>query len=291
VTRTPVTVTEALDLLAADEYTANFELVDGALCTSGSDAVCALERAAVARPYRFEGPSDPADQMTAFGLRDPRSGTRGTHPDDSICGSARPPRVLVAAASRPVRVGSTVATSGGPPMRSLGYIVALAAIWVLLWGSASPANVLSGLAVGFALVLAIPDLRPRTKVRVGVRPLAISRLVGYVLVATIRANVELTKEVIARKSRVRTAVIGVPLPGCSDELLTLISNLLALSPGTMPLELRQQPTVLYIHALLFSDVEQVRRDVLHLTDLAVRAFGTNETIAEQRAYMQARKTP
>ncbi len=173
-------------------------------------------------------------------------------------------------------------------MRSLGYIVALATIWVLLWGSASPANVLSGLAVGFALVLLLPELRPRTKGRLRIRPLAISRLIGYVLVATIRANVELTKEVVARRSRVRAAVIGVPLPGCSDELLTLISNLLALSPGTMPLELRQSPTVLYIHALLFTDVERVRRDVLHLTDLVVRAFGTEETIAEQRAYMQAR---
>ena len=32
------------------------------------------------------------------------------------------------------------------PVRSWGYVVALAVIWVLLWGSASPANVLSGLA-------------------------------------------------------------------------------------------------------------------------------------------------
>ena len=31
-------------------------------------------------------------------------------------------------------------------MRSLAYVVGLTAIWVMLWGSASPANVLSGLA-------------------------------------------------------------------------------------------------------------------------------------------------
>ena len=29
-------------------------------------------------------------------------------------------------------------------------------IWVMLWGSASAANVISGLVVGFAIVLAVP---------------------------------------------------------------------------------------------------------------------------------------
>ena len=33
-------------------------------------------------------------------------------------------------------------------MRAVGIAVGLAVIWVLLWGSASPANVLGGLAIG-----------------------------------------------------------------------------------------------------------------------------------------------
>jgi multicomponent Na+:H+ antiporter subunit E len=175
-------------------------------------------------------------------------------------------------------------------MRSLGYVLALAVIWVLLWGSASPANVASGLAIAGVLVVLVPGLRRRSAGPVTFRPLAIARLVGYMLVVTVRSNVELTKEVLSRSSRIHTAVVGVPLPGCSDELLTLISNLLALSPGTMPLELRQDPIVLYVHILHLTDIEKVRRDILHLTDLTVRAFGSAETLADQEAYMQARET-
>ena len=74
----PVTVTEAVQILHADGYTADFQLVDGALCTSGGDPVCVVGEAVVERLYRFEGPSDPGDQMIVFGLRDPASGTRGT---------------------------------------------------------------------------------------------------------------------------------------------------------------------------------------------------------------------
>jgi multicomponent Na+:H+ antiporter subunit E len=170
----------------------------------------------------------------------------------------------------------------------MGYVIALDAIWVLLWGSASAANVLSGLAVGGALVLLVPGLRSRAGGRYTFRPLAIARLVGHMLLVTVRSNVELTREVLTPQSRIRTAVVGVPLPGCSDELLTLMTNLVAISPGTMPIELRQDPIVLYIHVLHLTDVEQVRGEILHLADLVVRAFGSAETVAEQDAYMQAR---
>lgn len=76
--RAPVTVTEALEILYADGYTADFQLVDGAVCANGDDPVCVVGEAIVERLYRFEGPSDPGDQMIVFGLRDPASGTRGT---------------------------------------------------------------------------------------------------------------------------------------------------------------------------------------------------------------------
>ena len=174
-------------------------------------------------------------------------------------------------------------------MRSFGYVIGLAAIWVLLWGSASPANVLSGIAIGAALVVLVPGLRPRTPGRYRVRPVALARLVGYMLAVTVRSNVELAREVVSRTSSLRTAIVGVPLPGCSDEILTLITNLVAISPGTMPIEPRQNPNVLYVHVLHLRDIEAFRADILHLTDLVVRAFGSDETIAEQEAYMRARQ--
>jgi multicomponent Na+:H+ antiporter subunit E len=171
---------------------------------------------------------------------------------------------------------------------SLGTVVALAAIWVLLWGTASPANVLSGMLIGILLVLVVPGLRPRrgTK-RVRTRPLAILRLVRYMLATSLRSNIELTRDVLSRSRRRHTAIVEVPLPACSDEVLTLISNLLALTPGTLPIELRWNPVALYVHVLHLNDVEQVRRDILHLTDLTVKAFGSDQAIAEQAEYMAA----
>jgi multicomponent Na+:H+ antiporter subunit E len=176
-------------------------------------------------------------------------------------------------------------------MRSLGYVLGLAFIWVLLWGSASPANVLSGLAAGTLLVIAVPGLRPTGPGHYRFRPVAVARLVLYMLGVIVRSNIELAREVVSRTSSLRTAVVGVPLPACSDEILTLITNLVAISPGTMPIEPRQDPYVLYVHVLHLRDVESFRREILHLTDLVVRAFGSDETIADQEAYMRAHQQP
>jgi multicomponent Na+:H+ antiporter subunit E len=168
-------------------------------------------------------------------------------------------------------------------VRTLGYTIGLATIWVLLWGSASPANVVSGLLLGWLLVVAVPGLRGRGG-GFAFRPVGIARLGGHLLRTVVTSNIRLTREVLSPS--IRTAVVGVPLPGCSDEVLTLISNLLALSPGTMPLELTQNPIVLYVHVLHLGDVEQVRREIIQLTDLTVRAFGAPDAVAAQDEYMR-----
>jgi multicomponent Na+:H+ antiporter subunit E len=163
-------------------------------------------------------------------------------------------------------------------MTTLGFGAVLVAIWVLLWGSASPANVLSGIAVAAILIYAVPGIRRRGGPLV-VRPVAVLRLVGRVLRTTVQANVVLAREVLTRESHIRTGIVAVPLPPCSEELVTLIANLLALAPGTMPLEVETEPNVLYVHILHLHDIERARRDIQGLTADAVRAFGSKAAVA------------
>jgi hypothetical protein len=74
----PITVTEAVAVLRDRGYVEDFELVDGALRSAGGNDPCPIQEGVVERVYRFEGPSDPGDQMIVFGLLDPRSDVRGT---------------------------------------------------------------------------------------------------------------------------------------------------------------------------------------------------------------------
>ncbi len=156
------------------------------------------------------------------------------------------------------------------------YLVGVAAMWVLAWGSLTVANVVGGLAVATFLLIVSPDSIISSG-RVAFRPLAVLRFVVFVVALVAKSNVVLVGSVVARRSRVHTGVMEVPLPECSDELLTIVTNHVALTPGTSPLHLTRHPTVLFIHVLDMRDAAATRHDVQRLADLTFAAFGTDST--------------
>ena len=88
----PETVVDAVRMLKDDGYAVEFQLVDGSLVCDADDQACPATDVEVERLYRFEGPSDPGDEMVVFGLRDPRSGRRGVLA--SAFGPAADPELL-----------------------------------------------------------------------------------------------------------------------------------------------------------------------------------------------------
>lgn len=152
----------------------------------------------------------------------------------------------------------------------------LVAVWLLLWGDVTPANVLSGLVVA-GVVVAIVGARRSGQITL--RPVAALRFVAHFGVQLVVATAVVAWEVVTPRSRIRTGIVAVPLHGCSDAVATLIADTISLTPGTLTVELEREPLTLYVHALHLRDVEQVRRDVRRIEVLAVRAFGTADAIA------------
>jgi multicomponent Na+:H+ antiporter subunit E len=162
---------------------------------------------------------------------------------------------------------------------AVGLGVVLTTIWVLAWGSLTWANLASGIAVSALLLVLVPDVRRATHLPI-VRPWPLVGLTGRMLRDAAVSNVLVAWEALSPRPRISTGVVGVPLAGCSDEVLTIIASLVALTPGTMPVEVEQDPTVMYVHVLHMDDPEQVRRRIWSLRDQVVATFGTTEAIAE-----------
>ena len=160
---------------------------------------------------------------------------------------------------------------------ALGLVGMLVAIWLLAWGSLSWANLLSGIAVAAAISVVVPDVRRAPHLPI-VRALPALRLVASMLLNVVVSNIVLARQILARRPHPATGVVRVPLAGCSDELLTVIASLVALTPGTMPVEVEQNPTVMYVHVLQLDDPDHVRRAIWRLRDLVVATFGTAEAI-------------
>jgi multicomponent Na+:H+ antiporter subunit E len=144
--------------------------------------------------------------------------------------------------------------------------------WMLAWGHVSVANAASGIVVAAGLLLAFPPHR-RTVPGRSISPVGTARLVLYVLGQLVPSNVLVAREVLSRRSRIRTGVLAYPLEQRSDAVLSLMAHVIALTPGTMTVEATSDPPVLYVHFLLLDDLAEARRTLARLERLAVAALG------------------
>ena len=167
-----------------------------------------------------------------------------------------------------------------------GLGVWLVAIWLLLWNDLSVANVLSGVAVAVA-VLSLSRLPKSYCVgsESGDRPrVSIPHLIyfgGYVLVKLVQANLVLAWEIVTPwRDRIHTGIVAVPLRTSSDLAMTVVANVITLTPGTVTIEAKGTPPVLYVHVLHLDDIERVKAELLHLEELSVRAFGSRAARAQ-----------
>lgn len=88
----PDTVVDAIAHLRGQGYETEYQLEAGELRGRDGDQLCHVDEAVVEKVYRFEGPSDPGDEMVVFALRDPATGRRGYLA--SGFGAAADPEVL-----------------------------------------------------------------------------------------------------------------------------------------------------------------------------------------------------
>lgn len=153
----------------------------------------------------------------------------------------------------------------------------LAAMWVLLWGEVTAPNVVNGVVIGAALAALVP---PST---LGHDPVTVRlgptlSFAWWFAKALVVSNLTVAREVLAPADRsgINPAVVGVRLRTRSGRLATVIANAITLTPGTMTVDARGRPAVLFIHVMSYEDRDSVVADVIDLERRVVDAFGSDE---------------
>lgn len=144
-------------------------------------------------------------------------------------------------------------------------LLALHLTLMLLWAMATGALGLVNLAVGFVVGgLVLHFVGPALgDPRYAVRALGIVRLTLFFLKELVVSSVRVAVDVLRPTMAMRPALVAVPLDLKSDGAITLLANLVSLTPGTLSVDVADDRSCLYVHAMYGDDPEAVRRSIKH----------------------------
>ncbi|MGM0450782.1 MAG: Na+/H+ antiporter subunit E [Pseudomonadota bacterium] len=146
-------------------------------------------------------------------------------------------------------------------MTGFFWNVILALLWVALTGSFSGGNLLAGFVFGY-LALAVLQRQVPALYGYSQRVPRFLAFAVFFIKELIVANIRVAYDVITPVWYMKPGVIAMPLEAKTDIEITLVANLISLTPGTLSLDVSDDRKVLYIHAMFMAD-EQELRDSLH----------------------------
>jgi multicomponent Na+:H+ antiporter subunit E len=162
----------------------------------------------------------------------------------------------------------------------LPLVAWLVVVWMLLWGTWSWANLLSGLLVALTVLTLLP--LPHVVGGTRVRPVPLLVFLGHFVADLVTSGAEVAWQAVRPGGVHRTAIVQVQLRADSDLLLTMVAEATSLVPGSLVLDLDREQRVMTLHLLPVRDREDVERKKAHVLVVErrlVRAFGSAADLA------------
>lgn len=149
--------------------------------------------------------------------------------------------------------------------------VALAAMWVALWGDAGTGTIVAGALAGLGVALITPT--PPTDRHLVVRPVA---AVAYVLTFTwqlLASTVFIARLVLSsRAAEAHGVLIEVELSRVAYPVRTLIAHSISLTPGTLTVDVDEDGRTLSVHVIDAAAIPDARKSIAMLERRACAAF-------------------
>lgn len=135
----------------------------------------------------------------------------------------------------------------------------LALIWVAISGSYSIPNLAFGFAIGWIVLFLVRDQRLTTNTVI--RPWALLLLTGLFIKELLLSALRVARLVLSPRMDIKPGIFAYPLKVDRDFEITLLANLITLTPGTLSVDVSEDRRTLFVHGMDCSDTEQARREI------------------------------
>lgn len=135
----------------------------------------------------------------------------------------------------------------------------MAIVWAAVTGSASLHNLIFGFLLStLALGLIREQINGTGYIT---RSLRVASLLWLFLVELAKSAWKVAVMVVSPRLDIKPGIFAFPLTVTRDFEITLLANLITLTPGTLSVDVSDDKKTLYVHAIDCADPEGARRDI------------------------------
>lgn len=135
----------------------------------------------------------------------------------------------------------------------------LSLVWVAMTGRFDVVNLLLGFAFGFIVLFLLQRVVGRSSYFT--KSAVLVRFVVFYLADVLRSNIQVAADVVTPASRARPCIVAVPLDARTDVEITLLANLITMTPGSLAIDVADDRSVVYVHAMYVDDPDELRRAI------------------------------
>ncbi|HWJ78600.1 MAG TPA: Na+/H+ antiporter subunit E [Niallia sp.] len=148
----------------------------------------------------------------------------------------------------------------------LNFIISF--IWMGIKGSFAPATFLTGFIIGLILIFVMR--RFFTDKFYLYRVISILKLLGIFLRELVLSNIEVLKIILRPNLKVTPGIFALETDLTKDWEITILCNLITLTPGTLVVDISHDNKILYIHAMDISDKEAAISSIKNTFEKAIQ---------------------
>lgn len=139
----------------------------------------------------------------------------------------------------------------------------LALAWVALTGDFSGSNFLVGYVIGY-FVLLMAGQQMRLGSTYSRKAPKIIGFIAFFIYDLVKANMRVAYDVVTPTHKMRPGVVAIPLTVDTDAEITILANLISVTPGTLSLDVSSDRKVLYIHAMYIDSEHELEDSIKDL---------------------------
>lgn len=143
--------------------------------------------------------------------------------------------------------------------------ILLTFVWVALTGQLNYTNFVFGFIVGFFLLWFLNRKRTSNQ-DYFMRVPKILAFIMYFLYDMLKANIEVAMDVVTPNYNMKPGIIKFEMDAKTDFEITMLANMVAMTPGTLVIDISKDKKYMYIHVMYLKDIARFKRNLKQRTE-------------------------